>query len=140
MFRESDIREKNPHKINQPLPLFQNLAINSRFDEGSDQSISSSRVQNIVPTTYDTRIDPDHPNADWQGLVLKDNQRKHTNDHISQQRGIHQTEHGIVSIDEKVEWLQKRRDGSNPATSSVPLIGGVMSGKILLLLLFICNL
>jgi hypothetical protein len=127
MFRESDIVPKRPHRVNQPVPTFQALSRASRFDEGSAEleSSRSNYVPERIPTTYDTRIDPTNRDADWAGLVSKENQKRHTNIHRSQQSGIIQTEQGIVSIDEKHQWSHKRRDSNVPLDAdSTPLIAG----------------
>lgn len=124
MFRESDVTAKNPHKIVQQVPTLQAVSRASRFDEGST-TVGSSRnlyPPEPVPTTWDTRIDPTHRDADWAGLVPKGNHRRHVNEHRAQVTGLMQTEQGIVSVSEKEEWLRKRRD--NTASTDTSLIGG----------------
>ena len=127
MFRESDIISRNPHRVNQPVPTFQAHARAAKFDEGSVEVTSSrgSYPPEPVPTTWDTKLDPSHRDADWAGLVSKENHRRHSTDHRSQMSGIMQSEHGLVSIDEKNEWLRKRRDNNaNTAGPVGPLISG----------------
>lgn len=127
MFRESDIVTRGPHKVNQPVPTFQALSQASRFDEGSVEIVSSHDMypQRIVPTTYDTTVDPSHRDADWAGLVSKENHKRHTADHRSQQTGIVQSEHGLVSTNENNEWLRKRRENNgHPTAGSSGLISG----------------
>ena len=127
MFRESDAIARNPHKVIQPVPEFQAQSRAMRFDEGSVDIASSGSQHSteIIPTTWDTYVDPTHRDADWAGLVSKQNQRRHVNDHRSQISGVAHSENGIVSIAEKEEWLRKRRDySSNSGDDKTPLIYG----------------
>lgn len=128
MFREGDIVKRGPHKVNQPVPTFQALSQASRFDEGSVEIVSSHDVypQRIVPTTYDTSVDPSHRDADWAGLVSKENHKRHTTDHRSQQSGIVQSEHGLISANESNDWLRKRRENIEHSTAgNSGLISGI---------------
>ena len=127
MFRESDAVAKNPHKVIQPVPEFQAQSRAMRFDEGSVDILPSGSQYSmeLVPTTWDTYVDPTHRDADWAGLVSKQNQRRHVNDHRSQISGVAHSENGIVSIFEKEQSLRKRCDyNSNSGEDKTPLIYG----------------
>ena len=68
-----------------------------------------------VPTTWENKYDPQHPRADWAGLVPSEEYgRKHFESHASMRTGIKQAEEGIVSQVERQEWSQKRRDIKDP--------------------------
>lgn len=140
MFRESDIPEKHLHKtfLTKSNPAWQMANSNARFDADWNGGGGGSRSlvnheQEDIPTTWDSRYNPDHPDADWCGLVSKNNQtRRHTNDHSSQRINLSHTEKGIVGQDEFV-LPRKRRDGGayNPITGEPveqkqqpPLIAG----------------
>lgn len=113
MFRESDEKKVNLHQtyINKHVP---NLQIQSQLGKFDDSAISARSTNNslntnipAVPTTWDTFYNPSDPNADWSGLVsLRNNQKKHSNDHRSQQLGIVREEFGIISKEEKKEWYE----------------------------------
>lgn len=61
-----------------------------------------------VPTTWENKYDPQHPSADWAGLVPSNEYgRKHFESHASMRSGIKQAEEGIVSQVEKQEWSKK---------------------------------
>lgn len=124
MFRDSDVVAKNPHKVNQQVPALQSISRNSQFEGGSSASGQSRRdyPPEPVPTTWDTKVDPTHRDADWAGLITKGNERRHTNDHRALAKGLIQTEQGIVSANDKSEWLRKRRE--HTVTGDIPLIGG----------------
>lgn len=126
MFRDSDITAKNPHKVNQQVPELQAISKNSHFDGGFSTSAQLSRdyPPEPVPTTWDTKMDPTHRDADWAGLVTKGNQRRHASDHRALGSGLVQTEQGIVSLNEKSEWLRKRRECAASAAGDTSLIGG----------------
>jgi hypothetical protein len=138
MFRESDVPEKHLHKtfLTKPNPAWQVANSNARFDEEwNDGGGSRSLVhhEQEVPTTWDSRYNPEHPDADWCGLVSKNNQsRRHTNDHSSQRINLSHTEKGIMGQDDFV-LPRRRRDGGafNPITGEPveqkqqpPLIAG----------------
>lgn len=124
MFRDSDIVPKNPHKVNQQIPALQAISRNSQFDSGSSASGQSRRdyPPEPVPTTWDTKVDPTHRDADWAGLVTKGTERRHASDHRALATGLIQTEQGIVSANAKSEWLRKRREHATTEDNS--LIGG----------------
>jgi hypothetical protein len=124
MFRDSDVITKNPHKVNQQVPALQAISRNSPFDSGSSATGQSRRdyPPEPVPTTWDTKVDPTHRDADWAGLVTKGNERRHASDHRALASGLIQTEQGIVSANEKSEWLRKRRE--HATTGDTSLIGG----------------
>jgi hypothetical protein len=125
MFRDSDIIAKNPHKVNQQVPVLQAISRSSHFDGGSSATGLSRRdyPPEPVPTTWDTKVDPTHKDADWAGLVTKGNERRHASDHRALASGLLQTEQGIVSVAiEKSEWLRKRREHTTAGDTS--LIGG----------------
>lgn len=81
-----------------------------------------------VPTTWDTVYDPDHPAADWSGLVSKEAvfAKKHDFNHPSQRETIERTELGIVSKQERQEFPRKRGndEAANKNSGSI-VIGGI---------------
>ena len=71
MFRDSDYNYPRKHEsfTNKPIPILQQQQQLSKFDEGGNER---NHVENLdasmipeIPTTYDTRYDPDDPRADW---------------------------------------------------------------------------
>lgn len=62
-----------------------------------------------------------------KGLVSKErfNQKKHINNHRSQQVGIIQTEEGIISVEEKSEWSKLRKPADSSHRGQSDLIGGI---------------
>ena len=119
MFRESDEKKINRHVTytNKPVPQLQIQSQVGKFDDSAISARSAHDLnKNIpaVPTTWDNYYDPSHPDADWSGLVsLKNNQKKHSNDHRSQQLGIVREEFGIVSKEERKEWQHRRQPDEN---------------------------
>ena len=59
-----------------------------------------------------TKRDTKNEDADWAGLVATKSHRRHILNHRALGNGLMQTEQGIVSSNEKSDWLQKRRDTS----------------------------
>lgn len=120
MFRESDEvkKAKHPTFLNKPRPTLQLISEASRNDYSTTAQSYSPRSDGSmpapVPTTWDTAYDPKHKDADWTGLVsLKNNQKRHSQEHRSQQLGIEATENGIISKDEKKEWPHRRPVDTN---------------------------
>ena len=117
MFRESDEEQRRIHPSykNKPVPYLQAQIQSSRFDEvptsqRSQMSAIISQAPDTIPASFDTYYDPNHPMADWSGFVKKDFYGKaHTRQHRSQQTGIEQTEHGIISKDERKLFDNRRR-------------------------------
>ena len=110
MFRDSDFRATNPHKVAQQVPSLQAVSNAARF-QGESVSASLSRETYIpepIPTTWDTVVDPNHRDADWAGLVAKENHRRRTNEHRALNSQLMQSAGGIVSINENHE-LQKKQ-------------------------------
>ena len=94
MFRDSDYVEKAQKRTYpQPAPQLQYAAAHSHFDEGREtQQQQRSLPMEIIPPTWDTRFNPEHPDADYAGLVSKSHTTKrHTNDHRSQHVNITHT-------------------------------------------------
>ena len=57
--------------------------------------------------------------------MSKEAHKRHSNDHRSQMSGIVQSEEGLVSVNEKNEWLRKRREiNTNPSAGHSDLISG----------------
>ena len=112
MFRESDIPAPRLHQtfVSKPNPLMQMASSNARFEEERSRygDYNDAPTAEIIPTNYDTRYNPDHPDADYLGLVSKLHQnRRHTQQHASQRCNITQTERGIVGQDE--DFIQRKR-------------------------------
>mmetsp|Transcript_21165 Transcript_21165/g.20503 ORF Transcript_21165/g.20503 Transcript_21165/m.20503 type:complete len:259 (+) Transcript_21165:243-1019(+) len=135
MFRESDYVDKRPHKSNQPVPIFQALSRASRLDDGQAEIASSRNVYmppEIVPTTFDTRVDPTNRDADWAGLVPRGQHRRHNsnNDHRSQITNLRNTEEGIIPcVEERYDY--KRRDNHPDSNHGrTPLIGGTGAQEV----------
>jgi len=94
--------------------------------------LRSDVMPQAVPTTWETIYDPNHPDADWSGLVKSNKYgKKHYQEQSAQKTGILQSESGksannlitfhidfshyiiflgIVSKVERHEWAHKRRD------------------------------
>ena len=118
MFRDSDFRAKNPHKLTQQVPSLQAVSNAARF-EGESVSATSSRETSIpepIPTTWDTIVDPTHRDADWAGLVAKENHRRRTTEHRALNSQVMQSAGGIVSMNENQELQRKQfsKVDSNP--------------------------
>ena len=112
MFRESDIAPPRLHQtfVSKPNPLMQMAASNARFDEERSRygDYHDAPSPEIIPASYDTRYNPDHPDADYLGLVSKQHQnRRHTQHHSSQRCNLTQTERGIVGQDD--DFIQRKR-------------------------------
>ena len=79
---------------------------NSKFNEvptsqRSQMGAILSQEPESIPAKFDTYYDPNHPQADWSGLVKRDVYgRAHSTAHRSQQTGIVQSEHGLIAKDE----------------------------------------
>lgn len=111
----------------------QHLSQHAKF-EGNSQNAnvyedkSHKQIPNAVPSSWDSYYDPNHPDADWTGLVSKErnNHRKHVTNHASQHIGITQTEHGIISVEERQEWTHKRQpENRQSKNDSTVVLSGV---------------
>jgi hypothetical protein len=109
------------------------ISQSSRFQDDTSTSVAYKNPPNVesvpaVPTTWDTVYDPDHPDADWSGLVSKEVifSKKHDLHHPSHREGIERTEFGIVSKQERQE-IPKKRSNNDAATrnSGSLVIGGI---------------
>lgn len=136
MFRDSDIPQKHHHVTftNKPNPDFQRVMEHSRFDDSStNRRAQQHQQEEVIPTTWDSRYIPDHPDADYAGLVSKSHQtRRHGHDHSSQRSNIAHTDLGISGRDD-FQLPRKRRENGpfNPITGEPiqqqplsPLIAG----------------
>lgn len=69
MFRESDYQEPilHPTYSNKPRPILQVEAQLSQFQDATSSKVHNGRQElpPSVPVTYDTIVDPSHPDADW---------------------------------------------------------------------------
>ena len=133
MFRESDYVPPKLHPTykDRKVPEMQKRSQVSHFDDVPERHLSHShREADIpVPTTHDTLYNPDHPDADWSGLVPKDRlQRKHTSNHRCQVVGIVQEEDGIVTKP-GFESDFKHRTVQSKQHSTSDLIGGISAGQ-----------
>lgn len=132
MFRESDYVPPRMHQtfLDRKVPEMQRRGQVARFDDVPERrpSYNLSEADIVVPVTHDTQYNPNHPEADWGGLVSKDRlQRRHTNEHRSQQTSIIQQEDGIVSKPGyEVEFKHRSVQSKPQSTSS--LIGGISAG------------
>lgn len=111
------------------VPEMQQRSQVSQFDEVPDRRPSYRQEADIaVPTTHDTQYKPNHPDADWSGLVSKDRmQKRHTNEHRSQVIGIVQQEDGIVTKPGHEAEFKHRTVSKHQSTSS--LIGGISAAE-----------
>ena len=121
MFRESDIPAPRLHEtfVAKPNPLMQMASSNARFEEERSRygDFNDAPTAEMVPALYDTVYNPEHPDADYMGLVSKHHQnRRHTRHHASQRCNITQTERGFVGQDE--DFIQRKRSHAkyNPIT------------------------
>ena len=78
-----------------------------------------------VPTTWDTKYDPNHPNADWSGSYQVA-ERAHYSGHRSMEGHIDQRPDGFIANQEQPMWSSKRRGQAVGGLNSTPgLIGGI---------------
>jgi hypothetical protein len=117
MFRDADRQDRSLHES------YTNSGWGRRHEAPHNQPIPA------VPTTYDTRYDPNHPDADWTGQVSRSTaQRKHCTDHSSQRLGIEQSEYGIIAKVEKKEWANRRQHHLGEAKNGSQILLGGVSG------------
>lgn len=118
---------------NKPKPEMQIISQSSQFQDDTRASLAYRAPREVesvqaVPTTWDTVYDPDHPDADWSGLVSKEVifSKKHSTNHPSQRENIERNEQGIVSKDERQEFPRKRVNNESASKNSGSLvIGGI---------------
>ena len=129
MFRDSDYVEKAQKRtFQQPAPQLQYAAAHSHFDEGKNTQQSSLPME-IIPPTWDTRFNPDHPDADYAGLVSKRHNKRHTNDHSSLHSNIRQTELGLTGQDSFVLPKKRPQDVKyNPITGEPIVESSLIAG------------
>lgn len=124
MFRSEDIPAPKFHSTyrNKPVPINQLQSQVSKFSDDEIKEMNGNmyrekrqatifdQTPTSIPITYDTHYEPNHPDADWAGLVLTANgHKKHIQNHSNQTIQIHQTENGIVSTNsERYEFHKKR--------------------------------
>ena len=119
MFRESDnvIPQKHVTFHQKPKPDFQRVMEHSFPDLSPRRHLPSPQHQQeeVIPTTWDSRYMPDHPDADYAGLVNKNHQqRRHGHgDHSSQRTNIAHTDLGISGQDE-FQLPRKRKENNGP--------------------------
>lgn len=128
-------RQRQYHSTytHKPVPNMQLVAQHSRLNEEGRSSHAFQHPDRVepapaVPTTWDTMYDPEHPDADWTGLVSRTHTHKrHMHHHVSQQESIERTEYGIVSKEERAEWARKRatQDATKAKNSGSLVIGGI---------------
>lgn len=85
-------------------------------DRGSHESNTLHKTHPAEPTRM--KRDTKHEDVDWAGLVATKSHRRHIINHRALENGLMQTEQGIVSSNEKNDWLQKRRDKSTTPDTS----------------------
>mgnify|MGYP003385840685 CR=1 FL=1 len=128
-FRESDATEPRYHSsfINKPVSILQ---LNNQLSHLEAPRPTYATVHDMVPApvraSHDEVYDPQHPDADWSGLVKRDQYtRKHGKGHISQKIGIIHSDNGIISKEEKKEFPRKRREHT-PLYEDNHILGGVL--------------
>lgn len=109
---------KHSTYYNKPTPAMQLVSQTSHFTDQTRASLDYKDYKDVitnpeyvptVPTTWDSYYDPNHPDADWTGLVSKNHlQRKHIHEHSSLKENIMRTEQGIVSRVERQDHMRKR--------------------------------
>jgi hypothetical protein len=131
MFRESDAPQRQPHPsfYNRPVPTFQAIAQNSKFDDSPSKDIRNYDINPVpVPVTWDTKLDPDHPDADYSGLVSKYHvQKRHSENPAAHRSHLITTEQGMCTQDETQQWPRKRKEENvryNPITGEGSIIHG----------------
>ena len=133
MFRQSDEPERvlHPSYSRQPSSVGMQLVMdNSRFEhrpsrrtDGPPPPSQHHPVPHAVPTTYDYRVDPNHPDADYNGLVSSKSStlysKRHVQEHASLRSNISQTEKGLMGADDFVLPRKRRDVAYNPVTGQV---------------------
>jgi hypothetical protein len=116
--------------ITKPKPVLQLQSENAEIDYyGRNIAEAEARAREVeqraIPTTWDTMYDPDHPSADYAGLVNIDEvrQRKHMRDHSSQRANIVQNENGITGTVERSPFSNKPRH--IPKSDPANILGGM---------------
>eukprot|EP01041_Mallomonas_annulata_P000216 gene216-393_t len=131
MFRESDFEYPKPHPTygKKPVSILQKATQQTKFNaflENENHDHLEILEPEIVPTTFDTKYDPQDPKADWAGYVSRNEaEKRHRADHISQQVSLERTEFGISSATENHEWPRVKRDFAPMNHRSGDLIGGI---------------
>ena len=94
--------------------LRDNDRMNSTSDGDLDRGFHESNTSHGTHPAESTHTKRDTKNedADWAGLIATKSHRRHILNHRALGNGLMQTEQGIVSSNEKSDWLQKRRDTS----------------------------
>lgn len=132
--QEDFSRHLHPTFYNKPTPSLQLISQNSQLTAKSQAAVAyapQAPVDSVavVPTTWDTVYDPDHPDADWTGLVKKDAilQKKHVNDHVSLRDNIERNEYGLVSSGKTTDYFERKENNRMKENSnkSGVLIGGI---------------
>ncbi|RYH15998.1 hypothetical protein EON65_30880 [archaeon] len=130
---------KHPTYYNKPTPAMQLISQTSQFTDQTRASLAYKDYKDVithpecvptVPTTWDSYYDPNHPDADWTGLVSKNHlQKKHTHNHSSLKENIMRTEQGIVSREERQEYMRKRAP-EDPSIIQRHVAGSIHIGGI----------
>ena len=130
MFRQSDEPERVKHASFSRQPSSVGMALvmdgGSRFDNHRPTRAPLQhhyQPEEPVPTTYDYRVDPTHPDADYNGLVSSKSStlysKRHVNDHASLRSNISHNEKGLMGADEFMLPRKRRDAGYNPVTGQV---------------------
>lgn len=133
MFRESDYVPPRLHQSykDRKVPEMQQRSQISQFDDVPDRRLSYNQCEPdvVVPPTQDTLYNPDHPDADWSGLVSKDRMhRRHLKENPNQVVGIVQQEDGIMPRPGHEAKL-KHRGIAQKEHSTSSLIGGISAAE-----------
>jgi flagellar basal body rod protein FlgC len=138
---ESTYRNYHPTYSRKPKPLLQLQSEMSCFEtDGTATFEYNATVHDAVPLEIpsqpDAIYDPSHPESDWTGLIsLKNAQKRHVRNHISQRCNLNQTEYGICGEGDN-DILRKKTSNNFAASNSVtksrkdpyenmPMIGGI---------------
>jgi hypothetical protein len=137
MFRDDDGpwygREKevmHPTYRNKPRVGFQEAARQMPVEETPGVKLGTvlDKQAPIVPTTFDTIYEPQHPKADWTGSVAINERAHYTpQNHRALSEGITtELEGGYVGKHETSMFLNRRRGTGPSMTATTPgLIGGI---------------
>lgn len=132
MFRESDYFEPRVHASFgiKKIPHLQQVAQQMKFEDSRSELRPQAEYEEpvVIPTTHDTKYDPNDPRADWAGLVSRSNpERRHITNHPSQQTSIIVTKDGVVGKSERQEWSRINRNHAPKDRPSQDIIGGIPS-------------
>jgi len=134
MFREEldpvTRRYHDSYYKSKDVPKQQLVAMHTNFDNGHTHHHDASHhahavMPDAVPTTWDSRYDPQHPDADFAGLRPNRATRRHADNHPSQRTHIGPSDVGLAGCDDFVLSRKKREPAPRyNLITGEPLIGG----------------